>query len=53
VKVDFLLPKSERLSFSERNQFHAQGGGVKRDSCVDAGYGENEMVEMINDESHT
>jgi hypothetical protein len=53
VKVDFLFPKSERLSISERNQFHAQGGGVKRDSCVDTGDGEDEMVEMIDNESHT
>jgi hypothetical protein len=53
VEIDLLLPKSERLSIPERNQFHAQGGGVKGDSCVDAGYGENKMVETIDNESHT
>jgi hypothetical protein len=53
MKVDLLLPKSERLSGPESDQLHAQCGSVKGDSCVDAGYGENEMVEMIDHESHT
>jgi hypothetical protein len=52
VEIDLLHPKSERLSIPERNQFHAQGGSVKGDSCVDAGYGENKMVETIDNESH-
>ena len=52
VEVDLLLAEPERLSFSERDQFHAECGGVEGDGCVDAGYGENKMVEMIDGKSH-
>ncbi len=53
VEVDLLLSEPERLSISERDQFHAQSRRVKSDGCVDAGYGENEVVKMIDNKSHT
>jgi len=51
VEIDLLLPKPERLSIPERKQFHAQGGRVKSDGGIDAGYRKNKMVEMINNNS--
>jgi hypothetical protein len=53
VEVDLLLSEPERLSISERDQFHAQSGSIEGDGCVDASYRENEMVEMIDNKSHT
>ena len=52
-KLLALRSEPERLSISERDQFHAQSGSIEGDGCVDASYRENEMVEMIDDESHT
>jgi hypothetical protein len=52
VEIDFLLSKSERLSIAERDHFHPQGRGVESNGRVDVGYGENQVIEMVDNESH-
>src|ERR1700722_3882131 len=53
VEIDLLLSEPQRLSIPERDQFHAQSRRVKGDGCIHAGYGENQVVTMIDNKSHT
>ncbi len=53
VEIDLLLPKSQRLSIPERDHLHAKSGAIEGNRGVDVGYGENEVVEMIDNEFHT
>src|ERR1700677_2867647 len=52
VQIDLLLSKSQRLSLSERHRLHAKCGCIEGDRCVDVGYGEYEMIQMIDNKCH-
>jgi hypothetical protein len=53
VEVDLLLPKSQRLSICERHLLHAKCGRIEGDRCVDVGYGEYKVIQVIDNEMHT
>src|SRR5580692_4309773 len=52
VEIDLLCSKSQRLSIPGGDQLHVEGGSVKGYGHVQVLYSENEVVEMINRESH-
>src|ERR1700722_8335241 len=52
VKIDLLLSKSQRLSLAERHRLHAECGGIEGYGCVDVGYGEYEVIEMVDRKFH-
>jgi hypothetical protein len=53
VEIDLLFSKPERLTIPERNQFHAQRGRIESGRCIYVGHRQNQVVEMIDNESHT
>ena len=53
VEIDLLFSKPERLTIPERDQFHAQRGRIESDRCIYVGHRQNQVVEMIDNESHT
>ena len=52
VEVDLLLAEMERLAAIKRDRVHAEDFGVEVDGCVDAGHGENNMVDLFDSECH-
>ena len=52
VEIDLLRAESKCLSTAKRDQFHAQGGSIESDGRVYIGDRQNQVVEMIDSESH-
>src|ERR1700677_3409954 len=52
VEIDLLLPKSQRLSLPERHHLHAECGGIEGYRCVDVGYGEDEVIQVVDKKFH-
>src|ERR1700722_3349269 len=52
VEIDLLLPKSQRLAIPERHHLHAECSGIEGYRCVDVGYGEYQVVQMIDNKFH-
>jgi hypothetical protein len=53
VEIDLLLSKSQRVAITKSDQLHAKSGSIKGDCCLDVGYCEHEVIEMIDSEIHT
>src|ERR1700678_160768 len=52
VEIDLLFPKSQRLAIPERHHLHTECSGVEGYRCVDVGYREYEVIQMIDNKFH-
>jgi hypothetical protein len=52
VEVDLLVAELERFASVEFDQIHAEDFGVEVDGCVEAGHGEDYVVDLFDGEGH-